>query len=325
MKPIVITNTAYGPTYTNLLLTQCLKSLLDKTNIPAFSDSIEFVIFTDEESKPLITKHDNFYTLLETLKGNVRFEKLVWTEKLSTDDARYGKRYSRLAETLSRSINIAYQTGAFCMPLCADHVVAQKFLPTVLSHIDNGNCDSVFVQPIRAAAESMIPVLDTFHRAYPAQPLCQLSHQNLHPLWVSSHWEATQFTKGPYVMIWGSENGLLVRSFPVTPIIFEPNKEMLSMDGVIDLNLPLFCKTPYWASDWDTCPIINIDPLSCHYPPFMSHMSSIGYVKSWARHHIDERLFNNLKTKFYYPNRFLVDLHPEMLEQSDQVVEAIIT
>lgn len=326
MKPIVITVTCYGFTYVNLFLTQLLKSLLDLSNLPTIAYRVQFVIFTDDESKPMIMASPNFMELLEVLSGNVRFEKLVWTEKTNTDDTRYSKRYARLTESLRRGIKIALDDGAWLIPLCADHVVAQKFFKKILDPMDRGICDSVFVQPIRAAAEAAIPRLDSFHRAYPAEQLCKLAFAVLHPVWEASYYETTRFTQNPYVLIWGSETGLLVRSFPVTPIIFQPTTEMIDVDGVIDLALPQYCHAPYWASNWDDAPIINVDPLSSHFPAGMPHMSSIEYIKSWAKVHVpDKRLFKNLEVEFYYPNKTIANIHPEMIEQSRAVVRELMT
>lgn len=327
MKRLVITNTVYGFTYTQLFLTQFLKSFLDSSNIDAIQDGAEFVIFTDEESKAMMFNDkmpgsENIYLLLDAMKGNVRFEKILWSDK-STDAIKYKTRYARLSECLSRSIKIALNEDAWLIPFCADHVIAQDFISKVTHRMEEGY-DSVLVQPIRSAAESIIPVLDSYFRAYPAKQLCSVAYKNLHPLWAFSHWEATQFTKGPYVMLWGSPTGLLVRSFPVTPIIFQPRTHMLDC-GVIDLNLPQFCLEPYWATDWDQAPIINIDPLSCHYPPFLNHMSSVEYVKSWAEKHIDKKLYHNLNKEFYYPNEKIADIHPDLLAQSIEVVKAILT
>ena len=62
-RPILITNVAFGPLYTDLFLTQCLKSLLDETNIPSCAEQIHFTIFSDNYSAKVIQHHPNFVRL----------------------------------------------------------------------------------------------------------------------------------------------------------------------------------------------------------------------------------------------------------------------
>lgn len=321
MNKLVITSTAYGYLYTDIFLNQQLKAFLDPTNIPNIREQVEFAIFTDEATQPLIEKHESYKRLADTVP--TMFKYLQWSDKVKDDSDKYSRRYPRLLETLQRSIQLGLDSGAWVMPLCADLIPAQKFIPNVMFQLHVGY-DAVFVQPPRAAAESAIPKLNSYFRAFPSEPLFQVAYENLHPLWLASHWETTQFTKAPYTLLWNSGTGVMARSFSVTPIIFKPTREMLSVEHTIDIGLPQFFKNPYWAEDWDHAPIIEIAPLSCHYPPFLNHMSSVEYVRGFKDNQTIASQADNLKRYMYYPNKITCALPEEMLEQSNQIVEAIL-
>lgn len=318
---LVVTSVTYGYTYTDIFLNQSLKALLDPTNIPKFKDSIEFVIFSDNDWAPEIIKHENYKRLEQLVPTCV--EKVSWPKTIKGDDDKYNFRYSRLLETLKDSIRAGLAKDAYVMALCADLIPAQEFIPKVVAKLDDGY-DAVFIQPARAAAEATIPKLNSYFRAFPSEPLFKIAYDNMSPLWTHSHWEATQFTNGPYTLIWNSGTGLLVRSFSVTPVIFKPNKEMLEIEHTIDIGLPQYCKNPYRCENWDDAPIIEIAPLSCHYPTFLNHMSSRKFMRWFKEEKTIPSQWDNLKQHMYYPNKKVCNLDQTMLNQSDQEVRILL-
>jgi hypothetical protein len=306
---LLITNLVYGETYARIFLDQHLKSLLDPSNVPSYKDRLEYLIFTDAETRILIEDHPNFLKLQQHITvGFVLFE---WT---IPEEMKFQNRYSKLMMMFKDSVEIAMEHGRFLSAWVADLVIAKDFFAKLFSRLDYGH-DSVFVLPLRAAMEgthnSLRRALDMTDGALSAEELCQLGYTNLHPLWVACHWRAAQFTRLPFSLLWNSGTGLLARSYSITPIAFLPTKEMQHASDVIDAEIPSLCKNPYWATDWIDCPVIGVEPIQCFYPTFANHTSNIEHVKTWANGvppmrglHASQKQW--LDKKLYYPSREVV-------------------
>ena len=122
-------------------------------------------------------------------------------------------RYSSLIETLKDGLHFCLDQGSFLSPMVADLVMAQGYVGKLFEHLENGH-DSVFVLPSRSAAESMSPILQRLPDALPAEDLCKLCFENLHPLWIACIWDSPLFSKLPYCLLWK-----LKRSWLVQPIV----------------------------------------------------------------------------------------------------------
>lgn len=315
MKKLLITNVAYGERYANVFLRQHLKSLLDQTNIYKFQDRIEYLIFTDEETRPQIEADEFFKELRTTIQVDIK--ELEWSPNL-TDQIKFNGRYSVLVQTLQASIAEALKRRTYLSPIVADLVVAKKFFNKIFARLDEGY-DAVFMHPLRAAYEVVAPRLNNFENACTDLQLFELGYQNMHPLWVACHWEAAQFTNIPDTLLWNSGTGLLARSFSITPIAFLPNESMRGVTKVIDVSIPPLCINPYWCEDWIDAPVIGCEFLSCFYPPFRNHTASVEFVKSRVG---KERRANGLK-KIYYPSKGTVDMHFRVEDFSDYILDEI--
>lgn len=320
-KRLLITNLVYGEVYTGLFLENHLKSLLDPTNVPAYQDRLEYIIFTDMASARVIEAHPNWQALC----------KLVPTDMVQMTPATFDDRYTVLVTLFKESVKTAMASGTYLSAIVADLVMAKGYFQKIFKHLDAGY-DSVFMLPLRAAATG---VRNTLQRAmYAAEgaleprELCLLGYDNLHPLWVACHWRAPQFTDQPYTLLWNSGTGLLARSFSITPIAFTPYKEMLDIVGGIDGDAPSMCKNPYWATDWEEAPVIGVEPIECFYPPFTNLQANADLIAK----HFSQRLHPTqvpfLGKKLYYPCKEIVGDDPafELQEiESDLVVNNITT
>ncbi len=296
MNKLLLTNVVYGPIYADLFLNQHLKSFLDESNIPRYKDRIQYVLFTDAATRPTIEAHPNFIKL--KLYVQVGVHEFVWP---AGEFNRFNARYSILVQTFKESVQLALGMNCLLSALVADLVIAKDFFTKIFARLDAGH-DSVFVLPLRSAAESIIPHLNKEPAAQTPMELFRLGYNNLHPLWVSCHWRSPQFTKLPFTLMWNSGTGLLARSYSITPIAFMPTVEMLEAKAVIDIEVPSMCKNPYWAHDWIDCPIIGVEPLFCYYPTFRNFPSDIGWVKEWAKClHPAQKTY--LAHKLYYPSK----------------------
>lgn len=311
----VMANLAYGPMYCDLFLNQHVKSLLDETNLPAIADKykVEYLIFTDPDSINKIGEHENIKKLKQY--ANVLMMKF-------DENMKFTARYGALKEMMRISIDYAIKRGGVCSLFVADLVVARDFFTKILSRIDEGY-DSVISSPMRAAAESAIPILNKYQHAFSSEDLFRLAFLHMHPLWTHSHWKNPQFTRMPYSMLWNSGMGILNRSFSMAPLVFKPVPEMSGCD-MLDVDVPKHCKKPYIAYNWDDCPIIGVEPLFCYYPSWENEAANAAKIgKEFSKDKLDPSQINFLNHRFFYPNETEAQFTPEQIAESDAVVDSI--
>lgn len=325
MVNLIYVSQSCGPLYLTLWLENQLKSLLDKTNLPALKEryDLEYVLFTDDESLMQISRHPNFMALGALCEVTVI--KVTWPP----DVDRFQARYSLLAEMFKQTLAAVYnpnddknRKGAYLGVWVADLVFAKHSLLKMLSRLDEGY-DVVFNVPIRCAADSANPVLAGMPGAPTDTELFELAHANLHHLWTHATWDNPYFSKFPYSMLWSSGTGLLAHNFGITPIVFKPNEEMLKVQGVIDADVPSFCKNPYWATDWTDAAVAGVEPLSNgHYPPFLQHRASEEFVCDWAKAGTHPAQSANLHQPLYYPSKAVFN-NPELAARAGAIAERI--
>lgn len=307
---LLITNTVYSNQTTNQLflnlwLENHCKSLLDPTNVAALRDKydVELAVFTDDDSFNPLTRHPNFMALSQICEVNVF--KIQW----QADVDKFQARYSVLANVLQASVQRALEREAWLGCWVADLVLAKHALPRMVQPLERGH-DATFMVPIRAAADAANGILSKIPYAPSDLELFEIAYRNLHHLWVHAKWQAFEFTRMPYSMLWDSRSGLLAHNFGVTPIVFKPNKEMLKVQLGIDSDLPTMCKNPYWCTDWTEAPVAGIEPLSNgHYPPFENKAANIETIVHWALYAnegkpaMHEKQPDLLTHPLFYPSR----------------------
>lgn len=298
-RTYIMANLVYGQLYPQLWLENQIKSLCDPTNLGKLREDydLEYAIFTDEETLQAISRHPNFMALSQLC--TVHVVKMQWP----ADVDKFASRYSILVDMFHKILPVALEKDAWLSVWVADLVFAKFALPRMLKRLEEGH-DAVFMVPIRSAADSVNPFLNKLSGAPTDLELFELAYQNLHHLWVASHWDAPLFSKFPYSMLWNSGTGLCTHHFGITPIVFKPTEEMKNVKGVIDSDVPAFCKNPFWATDWTDAPVAGVEPLSNgHYPPFLQHKASIDFVTAWAKQGIMPEQISNLPHALYYPSK----------------------
>lgn len=299
-KTLILANVVYGNLYPQLWLDNHIKSLCDPTNLPRLKEDgyeLEYAVFTDEETLHAISRHPNFMVLSQLC--TIHIIKMEWPP----DADRFASRYNILVDMFHNILPVAIEKDAYLSVLVADLVFAKSALPRMVKHLENGH-DAVLMVPIRSAADSVNPLLAKLPGAPTDLELFEMAYNNLHHLWVASHWDAPLFSKFPYSMLWNSGTGLCTHHFGITPIMFKPSEEMKKVRGVIDADVPSFFKNPYWATDWIDAPVAGVEPLSNgHYPPFLQHRSSVEYVKEWSKKGTMPEQKANLPHALYYPSK----------------------
>lgn len=298
-QKLVLCNLVYGlnTPYPSLWLENQLKSLCDATNLPALRSryDLEYVLFTDEPTLQHISRHPNFMSLGQQCEINI--VKMGWP----ADSDQFASRYQLLCQMFHQVLPVALEKKAWLGVWVADLVFAQHSMPNILKRLEQGH-DAVFMVPIRGAADSTQHILQKMTCAPTDLELFELAYRNLHHLWVASDWDTRLFSKFPYSMVWNSGTGLVAHNFGITPILFKPNEEMRAVKGVIDADVPAFCKNPYWAHDWTDAAVAGIEPLSNgHYPPF-GGKASPEWVAKWAKASTQAVQAKNLHQPLFYPS-----------------------
>lgn len=284
--------------YANLWLENQLKSLCDPTNLPALREKydLEYVLFTDEPTLNAINRHPNFMQLSQICPINA--VKINWP----ADADQFASRYGILVQIFHQILPVVLEKNAWLGFWVADLVFAKHSLSRILSKLEAGH-DAVFNVPIRSAADSVNPLLARLPGAPTDLELFEMAYANLHHLWVASQWDAPTFSKFPYSMLWNSGTGLCTHHFGITPIMFKPSAEMKGVQGVIDADVPAFCKNPFWAKDWTDAAVAGVEPLSNgHYPPFLQHRASEQFVMDWAQRGTIPVQADNLDKALFYPS-----------------------
>lgn len=295
----IMANLVYGQLYPEFWLENQLKTLCDPTNLPALREKyeIEYALLTDEPTLQNISRHPNFMRLGQICPVNI--VKMQWPP----DANQFGSRYGLLCQLFHMILKVALEKNALLSVWVADLVFAQGAMPKMLGHMERGH-DAVFMVPIRSAADSLNAWMQSLPGAPTDMELFNAAYHNLHHLWTHATWDNPYFSKFPYSIVWNSGTGLVTHNFGITPIVFRPTAEMEKVQGVIDADVPSFCKNPYWAYDWTDAPVAGVEPLSNgHYPPFLQHRADINWVVEWAKKGTQPVQAKNLHEPLYYPSK----------------------
>lgn len=314
---ILITNVVYGKDYADLFLDQHLTSILDDTNVVEHGERLEYLIYTDAETRVQIESHTNFRLLRKIIP--VSFTEFMWPSHFN----HYVARYSILVQMFRESARVAMGNNMYLSFMVADLVVAKHFFTKMFARLDAGY-DGVLVMPMRAAHESMIEVLPKEPGALDAIKLFQASYKRMSPLFTISHWNCPTFTEIPFYMIWNTGRGFLLRSFSITPIVLRPNKKMLDVKSTIDEEPPACLENPFYATDWIDAPVICSEFMDCFWPSHTNFPPNVQVIKEFKKRlHPSQK--EHLKKSLYYPSKELAQSTNglERLE-SDYVVQQIL-
>lgn len=313
---ILAASLAYGPEYARLFLGPHLSSLLDPSNLPAVPS--QFVLFTDEATRPTIEAHPRFQQLQQT----------VPTQVYCIPQQSYDHRYDAQALTLGLSLARAYREDRCLLYLTADGCYGQGAIPAMWSRINESGkgYDAVCGQAIRSAAEAIEPALTGL--CLPKGPLFELGFRCLNPLWVASHWESPCFSGIPYALLWSDTEQLVMRMASVSVHLIRPSKALLQARGCPDMVLPVYMERPYFGYDWAEFPVVNVEPLRCFYPPFVTgHRASVEDYVAWAKGAIDPQSLPNLRHAWVYQHpdkRPATEMTRALHAKSDAVVADIL-
>lgn len=322
---LILTNIVYGKTHVDLFFDRHLPSILDESNIPRVKHMIDkYIIFTDQETKPLIESHPRLRELLSLVE--VQLIDFSWRPNVN----RFDLRYSVLVNTFRMAAKEAHQRGSLLSAWTADMIIAKDCLPKLLAKMDDG-FDAVLLHPARCAYESSSKEFDGFRLPLNEQPgamyasdLWKICQRHPHPyLSVANHWRCPNFTKYPFYIHWSTVTGYMTRSFATTPIIMRTTEAMQEVKQVIDIEVPGMFMHPYWADDFDEFGVIQAEPIMCYSDAFTPAPPQLKKMRAFAKErHAHQR--KTFQRKLYYPNRFIVQLEPAQESESDLAVNSIL-
>lgn len=315
---LLLTNVVYGSSYSHIFLNYHLKSLLDESNLPAIKGKVSVILFTDSETLPVLQKHPNMMKLLSLCEVDIR--DFTWKPNAN----KFALRYDLLINTFRQGAEEALRRGDLLSAWTADMIIAKGVLPKLMYKIMEDGHDAVLLQPARAAFEAIMPDLDKTDEALYPHDLWKLCQLHMHPyLTAANHWRSPTFTKYPFYMHWNTGTGFLTRSFSTTPIIMRPIEEMTKVKQVIDIEVPGMFPAPYWADEFDEFGVIQIEPTLCYNHALTSFPPQLSKVQKFAkdRHPHQHEAF---KRRLYYPNKFIANVSPEVLAESDLTVKNIL-
>ncbi len=291
MTSVLMSLLAYGPRYAKLFTGPSLTAWLDPSNLPAVKDRVAFECYTDQDTLPVLEAHENVQRL-RALGFPVVFH------TLPHGSTTYEKRYELQSVTFQRALHRAHKADQALMVLTADMVPSTGYVPKLLSRLDEGY-DSVQGIYLRCTAETLSDPLATLGRAMGPAEMWQIGRGALHPLALTSYWDAPDFSNIPYWLMWGQDNLLVLRCLTITTIVAKVSKEMLSAPrNVPDAMVDPYLKNPYVNEDWTECPAMLLEHLSAFYPTFRPGPSNVlGWI-DWARRAAPDGSLKNLQRTF---------------------------
>lgn len=315
---LLLSNVVYGRTYTDLFFNRHLPSLLDESNLPRVKHHIDkYIIFTDEETRPIIKTHPKLRELLSLVDVDVY--DFPWYHVTNKFDLRYNV----LIQTFRHGAKEALESNSLFSAWTADMILAKDCLPKLIDKMADG-FDAVLLHPARCAAEAAAKIFDETEGALYACDLWRVCQFYPHPyLSVANHWRSPCFTRYPFYIHWSTPTGYMTRSFATTPIIMRPQEKMTKVTQVIDIEVPAMFEHPYYADDFDEFGIIQAEPILCYSDAYLPSPPQLERLRSFAtERHQHQR--ENFRRKLFYPNRLMANIDVETMYESDRAVDMIL-
>lgn len=302
MKPIVFVAAVWGDLYCRLFLEFCLQSLMHPSNLYAIQGRAELLILTDPASVHYFhgKKRDGriraleswLPIVIETLPANVRLDQSPYTVQ---------------ANAHRRAMQYALEKGAAVSFLVPDGVVANGFCLSLLRKLDSGY-RAVCGLSMRATLETAIQAIRAedglLASGLPNRTLVRIALEHMHPLFLTSYWNAPRFNKMPYTLLWGDDNQLIARTFALHPYLVVPTEESATFQGTADSDLP-----GYYSPE-ETCVVTDSDDLlvcelalANHFAPaFGPGPASVDSVAHWASQPgtVHASQWKNLEHRFWF-------------------------
>jgi hypothetical protein len=313
---ICLSNLVYGERYTKVFLDYHLKTLVDDSNLSAFANGSEYIVFTDGAN-------------IEQIKSNVYFKRLVDAMPVkflifsAPSGNAYDWRYKIQSFQAGNSAQYALDRGMMLSILCADTVFGKGFWNRINKLISLGH-DGVLIHAMRSGYEGITIGLDALGGAPTADQLFELAFMNQHPLWMSMNWDAPFFAKMPYHLLWNDSQTLVVRGFSIGVAVHFPTPEIVSVGGNSDIYVPPLLKNPYFADDWSELPWAGAEFLSCWFPSYHQYRASTLRVAHWAKQAILPQNILNLRRVAYFKKQSTPVPH-NLIHSSAHIAEEIIS
>ncbi len=297
---IIFCAVVWGDLHSRLFLEFCLQSLMHPSNLYAVEGRAELLILTD----PATAKH----FAGEHRNGRIRALEAwlpIRVESLPQNVRPDQSPYLVQANAHRRAMQYALEKGAAVSFLVPDGVVANGFCLSLLRKLDLGY-RAVCGLSMRATLETAIEAIRAedglLVSGLPNRTLVRIALEHMHPLFLTSYWNAPRFNKMPYTLLWGDDNQLIARTFALHPYLVVPTEESAGFQGTADSDLPGY------YSPAETCVITDSDELlvcelalANHFAPaFGPGPATERGVAEWAKGAVHASQWRNLEHRFWF-------------------------
>ncbi len=320
MRHLCISFVVWGRTFTDILVTDALPSMLAPGNLPSFAyrRMTEVLIITTGEDEAHIKASAAYERLLRYVPVTFLNFAPAPVQQVVGD-----MKYVLMTAMHEFMIKYARLKRAAVMMLTPDILMADGAMQRIAQSIDQGKRVMMAHAPM-LDRDGFMPEIARWleaegrgddHRhgiiAVPARAMMGMAMRHLHPMTFSYFRESDQFNLFPSFMYWPlGERGLLCRCPHLGPVYFEPENwdaamfddsfrtidQKFIMDACPDLASYDFC------SDSDEFLYVEIGPSSKQYPIPDRHFASPADFAVFAR-----RELNAFNLRFFREKVWLHD------------------
>lgn len=243
--PILISFPVWGAKYIRMMLAVLLPTLMSRQNLPALSERSEVIVeFSTKSSEAALIEESYWYGRLNEMP-NV-------TPTIARYPDELFETHPDAPEYIYRIMGVMHHMAIFraramggmhVLPLCSDYIMSEGVLSKAVSYLDEG-FELVMMPSLKVRSDQALPKVlaklnGTLSRPeieISARQMSELGVQFMHPefrqLIVSIH--TKPFSKLPFPLLFPKEDGYVLRSFVLQPIVVSAN--LVDQEILYDFN-----------------------------------------------------------------------------------------
>ncbi len=332
----------WGSQYTNLFLQIGLPSLLSQGNLGKIekANCYKFNIYTTSNDAEMIYSSPAYMKLSKLIETKIH---LIDDVVNSLNSGKISK-YSATTICQGKAIEEASKDNNAFIFLCPDAVYPDKLIENIIKRTFDGIRMIVCGAP-RVNADKVIPLLKDFYIEKEAtlsisgRELLRVSLKNIHSNSKILFWDSHNFlNEWPSYLYWDVKGkGILQRGIHLHPLMMNPVRhdeklkhydvnasQGLGIDGHPYLSAAVpDIRDVYIATDSDEMYFLSLDYPTDYLPP--PQKPSILRIAMWIKEYCNSHHIEFLKAKIRYHLEDLSSEWEEVENESDKVVNSILT
>lgn len=223
-----VVTVVWGPEFRQLFLDVCVPNQLTRGNLEALPPGSRYRVFTSSDDADVFERSPALCQVKQIMPVDI-----VVMPKLS---ARSKSRFTRMTACHRRALIDARETRSAAIFLCADHLLSEGALATVVRRHDAGSravlCTGVWVE--RDGFLAALRARDGI-RALSAREMVSAALEHLHPSTRALMIDGERTARRPHNVYWDVPGeGLLVRCFDLHPLMVDPLRRNALPQETID-------------------------------------------------------------------------------------------